>query len=152
MLAFRVRFCLGLKKRVPWLRQQQHDDKNNQIFPCHGVQQLCGYMNPLFSFAPPENWDDCEFRFNGEVYLFIFSLPFPSFPWSNFHLPEQAGEGAGGGRQPGSVSCPFSNPGSGHHFPVLSCFSCVVSATPSFLAFSSFPLCIHSEFSESGHR
>lgn len=39
-----------------------------------------------------------------------------------------------------------------NHFPVLSSFSCIVSATPSFLAFSSSPLCVHPEFSESGHR
>lgn len=67
------------------------------------------------------------------IYLF-FSLPFPSFPWSNFHLPEQlqAGEGAGGGRQSGSVSCPFSNPGSGHHFPVFPVLSLPL---PPFLLF-----------------
>lgn len=85
-----------------------------------GLQQLCGYVNPLFGFAPHEDWDYCEFRLNGEVFfiLFIFSLPFPSFPWSNFHLPEQlqAGEGAGGGRSQ-AVSRPFSNPGSGHGVP-----------------------------------
>lgn len=36
----------------------------------------------------------------GRFYL-IFFFPFPSFPWSNFHLPEQlqGGEGAGGGRR-----------------------------------------------------